>query len=150
MVFQIIIIRFTHTTSFCVQTLFTLNLLTLLYHLELLDLLFVLKCLKDPPDSFNIFYFISFSSSSTQSSSSHKLECKFHCSSSTHHQYFNRVVLLWNDYSPIDLSSPFSTIKKTLQQQFWNTFLIKFNNFSSLYPSQTVIPPINITLPPNS
>ncbi len=98
-----------------------------MYHLELLDLLFVLKCLKDPPDNFDIFNYISYSSGPTRSSTSHKLELKFYRFSSTRHQYFNRVVMLWNAFSPIDLSPSFTTIKKTLQQKFWNTFTKRFN-----------------------
>ncbi len=83
-----------------------------MYHLELLDLLFVLKCLKDPSDNIDIFNYISYSSGPTRSSTSHKLELKFYRFSSTRHQYFNRVVMLWNTFSPIDLPPSFTTIKK--------------------------------------
>ncbi len=48
---------------------------------------------KNPPDNFNIYDYISFYSGPTRSSSSHKLELKFHYSSSTRHQYFNHLTL---------------------------------------------------------
>ncbi len=127
-----------------------------MYHLELLDLLFVLKCLKDPPDNFDIFNYISYYSGPTRSSTSHKLELKFYRFSSTRHQYFNRVLMLWNAFSPIDLSPSFTTIKKTLQQKFWNTFTKRFNpsnpcTFCCLCPcSPCHTSNINITLPPTS
>ncbi len=37
-------------------------------------------------------------------------------------QYFNRISLLWNTFSPINLSLSFTSIKRSLKQKFWNLF----------------------------
>ena len=54
---------------------------------------------------------------STRSSSNRKLEIKFQCTSTTWHQYFNHTSLLWNTFSPIDLSLSFTSIKRSLKQK---------------------------------
>ncbi len=80
-----------------------LNILPLMYYVQLLDLLFFVKCLKNLSDSFNVFNHVTFHSGSTRSSSNQKLEIKFQRTSTTQHQYFNRISLLWNTFSPIVL-----------------------------------------------
>ncbi len=70
-----------------------------------------------PSDSFNVFNHITFHSGSTRSSSNRKLEIKFQCTSTTRHQYFHRISLLWNTFSPIDLSLSFTSIKRSLKQK---------------------------------
>ncbi len=89
-----------------------------MYYLQLLDLLFFVKCLKNPSDSSNEFNHVTFHSGSTRSSSNRKLEIKFQRTSTTRHQYFNYISLVWNTFSPIDLSLSFTSIKRSLKQNF--------------------------------
>ncbi len=93
--------------------------LRLLNILQLLDLLFFVKCFKNPSDSFNVFNHVTFHSESTRSSFNRKFEIKFQHTSTTRHQYFNRISLLWNTFSPIDLSLSFTSIKRSLKQKIW-------------------------------
>ncbi len=76
-----------------------LNILPLMYryYLQLLDPLFLVK-LKNPSDSFNVFNHVTFHSGPTRSSSNRKLEIKFQRTSTTRHQYFNRISLLYMEH----------------------------------------------------
>ena len=64
--------------------------------------LVLVKCLKFGTDNYNIFEYISYASCNTRSSTSYK----YSSSNTSRHQYFNRIVTLWNVLSPIDI--PFS------------------------------------------
>jgi len=94
-----------------------------------------------------------FPSGSTHYLPSHKIELKFHRSSSVHYQYFNPVVLLCNVFSPIHFSLSFITIKKTLQQRFWIPFLKRYDPTIPAHSDVSAFAPhyhtsdINITLP---
>ncbi len=94
-----------------------------MYCLQLLDLLFFVKGLKHPSDSFHVFNHVTFHSGSTRSSSNRKLEIKFQRTSTTRHQYFNRISLLWNIFSPIDLHCP-SLLLNVLSSKNFGIYLL--------------------------
>ena len=79
------------------------------------------------PNNLNLNNHISFSSSSTSATSTISLRQYLSRSSTTHHFYFNRVVLLWNALPMLDLSQSCSSFKKYIFDILWNHFFTNFD-----------------------
>ena len=101
--------------------------LPLMYFLELNDILFLVKSLNSPNPAFNIHNYVTFNTSVTQSGTFNKLIHNF-TSTSYAHNFFNRIVRLWNSLPYIDLSLSVSTIKSTLQNFLWNHFVAHYDS----------------------
>ena len=64
---------------------------------------------------------------STRSSTTHKLVHNYTRTSTHRHFYFNRIIRLWNNLPPIDLSKSVQCIKSHLYSHLWNNFLCNFD-----------------------
>ena len=106
------------------KRLLDLSLLPLMYWYELNDIMYFVKALKNPS---SVFDYVSFSNNSTRSSTTHKLVHNYTRTSTHRHFYFNRIVRLWNNLPPIDLSKSVQCIKSHLYSHLWNHFLCNFD-----------------------
>ena len=109
------------------ERLLDLSLLPLMYWYELNDIMYFVKALKNPSDNFSVFDYVSFSNNSNQSSTTHKLIHNYTRTSTHRHFYFNRIIRLWNNLPPIDLSKSVQCIKSHLYPHLWNNFLCNFD-----------------------
>ena len=110
--------------------LIALHILPLMMQLELFDVMFFIRCLKAPTDAFNIYDHVTFHTSSTRSSTHLKLKHVLSRTNSARHFYFNRIPRLWNSLPTFDLDQSISSIKREVQQFFWDHFLHTFKSDS--------------------
>ena len=93
--------------------LISLELLPISLWLELQDILFLVKCIKDPRQLQH----------TVKSAARGKLAFE-RSTTSQRHNYFNRIVHLWDTFPEIDLHNSF---KKQLSQFLWNHFERNFD-----------------------
>ena len=110
--------------------LIALHILPLMMQLEVFDVMFFIRCLKAPTDAFNIYDHVTFHTSSTRSSTHLKLKHVLSRTNSARHFYFNRIPRLWNSLPTFDLDQSISSIKREVQQFFWDHFLHTFKSDS--------------------
>ena len=132
--------------------LVNLQLLPLMFWLELQDLLFLVKCMKDTSDHLNLCKYITTVTSNTRSGTSTKLKHNYCRTSITRHFFFNRVILLWNSLSHINLDLSINSIRRNIITHLWDHFLKYFDVHDLCTVPFTMfvhVPNVTISLDPN-